>query len=222
MGSIEIVDMAKIGFSHTLRIGQELNALVCNDEDVRNFLHQRNFDGVIQRHFDLDSSVENAKKARRLALSNELGAYALLDTETNLAVGMATVYPNLGLWRQKLPLPPLFTRNLILGTRIRGTGEPTTTENGSANVSAWVGIDKDVEDNLERAYSFLITKAKNTWTTEPLESPGYVHDAIVNAGLYPDDVRPGYYDDYESRKAIPAISKLYAHRSVIKPLDIAS
>lgn len=205
MNSIEIVPMTDINDAYASYIGEDLCHVIRDDEITRRLLYRRNFIGVVSRHYDLERSVESSRKARELSLAGELGAYALLDSETNRAIGMATVIPGQELWRQKIPLPPFFTRNTKLGQLIIEPGK------NIANAAAWVSQDDENGGNLKDAYEYLTSEYTITWTAEPTSSPDYIHQAIIHAGFRLQPMKATHFDDGESRRNIPPKAHLYLH-----------
>lgn len=183
-----------------------------NLEGNQRLLRSRNFGGVLQRYGDnLTDGQRNFEQAQELHATQRLGAFVVRNSQDEL-VGMATIYPQLGLKKLMLPLPPVLAR-----------GPVSRSYEYDANISAWA-IGPNGREVLRTAYKdaatiamsglFRYAKADNRkpfiWTVEPTDSPHFhfVDKVIREAGLTPEN-RPGLYDDQESRKRIPPISQLY-------------
>ena len=193
------------------KLGPNITDLVRVSEDE---LIRRHFYGVLRRYYSGsgDKSARNIRKAQLKHQVGELSAFAIVDEDKAIR-GMASIYPGLFLFRQKLPIPPAVSKRYNLSSH---------ADIYDPNISAWT--DDVGKSLLKMAYSGLVFIAENqkskehhglTWTIEPQKSSENVHDSILRAGLV--EVGTGWYDDQETNYFIPPRSVLYAQ--TILPLD---
>lgn len=218
--ALEVIPIGKIVENGELtRIAMTVNTNI-RKERTQQLLHSRHLLGVVRRHEGrLSNSEQAVSAARRLHTTGKLGVYVLREQATY--VGMATVDPEPVLRKQIIAIPPKFARGpLSHGVELPGP-----------EVTAWVspGHGPSGLNNLTEAYKALRTPYGiagdmyarfanennsapidvHAWTIEPLDAPQWIHTAIRSAGFVPEGSKPGYYDDGESKRYAPPMSRLY-------------
>lgn len=204
------VPAEQLDLTQQTEFAADLHALV-TQPSVAELLDIRHMWSVIRRHKTPELSLQSVKNMITKSAAREFGAIAIIDSESNRGIGVATSYPDLPLWRQRLSLPAGFTRNRLLGQPMMRPGEANvaawaaSTEPGAYLDGIYVGayaeiqVVKDASDEIRRA-----------WTIEPDASPCEVRHAITDAGLVP--VSTGNYDDYELGTKVAPVSTLYVAR----------
>ncbi len=179
-------------------LAEQMHRIVVKDTEL---LRARNLSGVITRYSDLDTAAVKIRKGQRE--HPILGHFAVVD-KLDRVRGSASIYPDLELKRQRIPLPP---RCAIgpLSERLPSVGP---------NVHAWTSTeDRKLLSDAYRELVELSSKwwrpdtAPQPWTVEPASSPPSIHAAIASSGL--SFVGKGRYDDMESGLRIPPTSILY-------------
>ena len=180
-------------------LSRQLNYLVTIDKE---HLALRGLSGVLYRYAEPERALAKVKKGQ--SEQDAIGHYAVVDRSGDVR-GSASIYPNLELSKQRIPLPPILAKG-FLSKRL---------PKAEVNVHAWTTHGE--EELLSAAYRDLLFTAtgwwkRNTspraWTLEPNRSPKVIHDAIALSGLQKVAIRR--YDDKESKTHIPARSSLYA------------
>ncbi len=180
-------------------LARQLNGLAIENAEL---LSLRGIRGVTERYgSDLETAEANVRKGQ--ADHESLGSFAIVSAMGDVC-GLGSVYPNLPLKEQRVPLPPVLARGPLA----------TTYPKRGPNVHAWTG--EGYLSLLADAYKGLMYRAAawwrqpempRVWTVEPTRSPNTIHHAITDSGLI--IVRTGRFDDGESKSHIPPLSTLY-------------
>lgn len=224
--AFEVIPLGKIIENGELtRIALSLNTHLKNPA-TKGLLQTRHLLGTIRRHGGSVSGSEQAvTTARQLHTASKLGVYAL--KADSKYVGMATVDPYPVLRKQVTSIPPKYALGPL----------KQTIEVSGPELTAWVapGHGPDGLKNLTEAYKVLRTpfgvaadmyaKYANennsapidalAWTIEPQDAPQWIHSAIRHAGFINERQNIGCYDDGETKRYSPPISKLYTASSSI-------
>lgn len=203
-------------FESAVELARQLHEVVTNNIPM---LEARNLLGPISRYGSNDSirAQEKVEKGQREHQAGTLGHYAVVGDSGDV-VGSASIYPDLPLYKLRLPVPAGIARRAEPFLAVRYSY-------ASPNIHAWAD---DSEDVLAQTYEELTQLANTppsyhplsgtpyakepfntTWTLEPARSPKYIHDAIVaSSGL--QRVAKRRFDDGEDGRTIPPRGTLYA------------
>ena len=176
-------------------LAQQLSSLVIANTEL---LNVRGIHGVVSRYSNLETAEQKVRKGQ--AEHDSIGHFAVVNA-LGYVRGAASIYPELPLKKQRLPLPPILARGPLVDT----------FTNIGPNLHAWT--DQDDIDLLASAYNDLVnltticSSITKIWTVEPTRSPEDIHQAIIKSGLR--KVATRRFDDGESRRRIPPRSTLY-------------
>jgi hypothetical protein len=189
------------------QIGAEIHVAV-RGTITELMLEDRHLPGVIERygrneHAAVDSITHAWRESRR-----GIGFTAFLgfDSESDAFVGMGTMMDDLALYKQRMPLPPKFSRPLLSKKVKYEIG-------GRSNVAAWVVNNAYDTTNTPLAsfYEYLHDVSNGrAWTLNP-QGNDYTqttHRDLTDAGFAPIG-NLARYDDQVSSRIIPPKSQLY-------------
>ncbi|MDQ5885779.1 MAG: hypothetical protein QG628_176, partial [Patescibacteria group bacterium] len=195
MRALAFEDLSTTTNERAIEIGQTISDIVQAPRALQ-MLRGRLLNGVIRRHQDEERSIGAIFRARNSEDGSK--SFAILDSESNRAIGLASAIPNLELWRQRIIGPTRVMRklgNIGVPTSILETRIP----DDSFNIAAWVRP-HDVETEfceIQSAYSKLLEEVDQAWTISPdNEDLWYATLAIGATGI--PHVATDRFDDLEA------------------------
>lgn len=188
-----------------------------NDPSSLELLRSRHMVKIRKQYEGRLKTAENSvHAARRLHTASVLGVYTLRFRDRY--VGLATVDPQPKLHRQLISLPPRLARGplnhglSLPGPKVSVWVAPTHGLDGLNNLAAVYRQLKDPQGLARPFYDRFSAETDQpvrAWTIEPLDAPQWIHAAISQAGFQGGLSDVGHYDDGESRRHAPPVSRLY-------------
>lgn len=216
--SIELISYGEYGNPEA--VARQLHTATIASQDL---LEQRNINGPLVRYGqNVDTAIYNVQRAINLHSAREMGCYAVIG-ESGDIVGAASIYPDLELRRQFIPMAPIIAQGFL--DSVLTIDYPYA----SPNINAWT-VDSE---GLDEAYRQLLIESRQSpvnrqprvanadqknrayaWTAEPIRSPGSVHEQISAAGMY-RMLTGKRLADQESRRHVPPKANLYSSKPAI-------
>jgi hypothetical protein len=172
-------------------------------ERTRSQLIARNLGAVVDRHWDIDVSIESVERARELMANGKMSVMALRADGDWL--GMSTV----------MNLPLRRPRSVIAGllpTRVTRRSEALSeyVSTVGPNITAWMAAPNFASGAMTEVYRDMIDEANGAaWTVEPMHGDERMEQVLWDAGMQRRE--RARFDDHEV-SGIPPVSGLYVIR----------
>lgn len=131
---------------------------------------------TIRRSSSLAASIDGMLATTQ---DEKMDAFVVTDVKTNRFRGMATIQPNLELFRQNIPGPTRIVRRLAAITREKSLGKsftfnrPVYYMDGMVNVAAWVSTPDPTSEVSELSFIYNVLRQQNpeqgAWTLLPTD-----------------------------------------------------
>lgn len=209
-----------------MQLGTELHDLV-RRRDVADHLRTRHQLGALARYgarrTDETRSQRSVFDDYKMNANNQLGIF-VVTAKNDTTLGLATLNPAARLARLRLPLLPARLVPSFLhqdksdvastGPRLKAWLNPSLGTESAEVLSYTYKALMQPDGPAHRFYEHyaqlheLPLSTIRPWTTEPVESPLWVKDAITSSGLLATEEDGRYYDG-ESDLVAPPQARLY-------------